>query len=133
MVRALLVVTAIIECATGMALMAVPAWLASILLGAELGSPASRVVARLAGAALLSLGVACWQGSRDVQSRAAVGIVAAMLVYNVAAVVTLVSARFCKGMAGMGLVPVAVLHAALAGWCVACLRTTRAKWAIRRG
>jgi hypothetical protein len=79
-------------------------------------------VARLAGAALLSLGVACWFGSRDTQSRAAIGIVAAMLLYNLAAVALLVSLRYYAGMTGMGLLPASALHAVLAVWCIACLR-----------
>ena len=116
--------TAIIEATTGIVLLAAPAWLASILLGAPLDTAAGLVVARLAGTALLALGVACWLGSRDVQSRAAVGIVAAMLLYNLAAVVLLGSAHFCVGMTGIGLIPAAVLHTALAVWCIACLRAT---------
>ena len=119
--KKLLVVTAVIEIAVGLALLAVPAWLTPILLGGLLDTPAAAVVARLAGAALLSLGVACSFGSRDAQSRAAAGIVAAMLVYNFAAVVLILSARFCAGMTGVGLLPAAALHTALAVWCVACL------------
>lgn len=122
--KALLIVTAIAEITTGGALLAAPAWLASLLIGVTLDTSAGLFMARLAGAALLSLGVACWLGSRDVQSRAAVGIVAAMLLYNLAAVVLLVSVRFCLGMPGIGLMPVAVLHTVLATWCVACLRAT---------
>ena len=123
MTKALLPATAIIESATGIALLAAPASLASILLGAPLDTSAGLVVARLAGTALLALGIAGWFGSRDAQSRTAAGLVAAMLLYNIAAVVLLVSARFCLGMTGMGLLPVAVLHTALAAWCVAGLRT----------
>jgi hypothetical protein len=120
--KKLFMTTAIIEIATGIALLTVPALLASILLGGDLDTSAGLAVARLAGAALLSLGVACWFGSRDVQSRAAIGIVAAMLLYNLAAVVLLVSLRYGVGMTGMGLLPASALHAALAVWCIACLR-----------
>jgi thiol:disulfide interchange protein len=127
MMKALLAATGVIETATGITLLAVPAWLVSILLGAPLDTCTGPVLARLAGTALVSLGIACWMGSRDAQSRAAVGIVVAMLVYNLAAVVLLLSVRFGAGMNGMGLLPVAALHAALAAWCVGCLRTAGTK------
>jgi len=119
--KALLTATAIIETAAGIAMLAVPASLTAILLGAPLDEPAGLVVARFAGSAMVSLGVACWFGRRDVQSRAAVGIVAGMLIYNIAAAVLLASARFWLGMSGLGLLPLAALHAALAVWCIACL------------
>jgi hypothetical protein len=45
-----------------------------------------------------------------------------MLLYNLAAVVLLVSLRYGVGMTGMGLLPASALHAALAVWCIACLR-----------
>jgi len=122
--RVFLVASAIIEAAAGAALIAAPAWVASALLGAPLDAPAGLVVARLAGVALLSLGVACWSGSRDARSRAAFGIVAAMLLYNLAAVALLLSARFGAGLPGVGLVPTSALHAAMAVWCAACLRAT---------
>lgn len=123
--KALLTTTAIIEIAVGIALLAVPAWLAPILLGAPLDGSAGLVVARLAGSGLVSLGVVCWFGRHDALSRAAVGIVGGMLLYNIAAVVLLVSARFCLGMSGLGLLPAAALHAALAVWCIARLTAAR--------
>ena len=55
------------------------------------------------------------------KSRPAVGIVAGMLFYNIAAGVLLASARFWLGMSGLGLLPAAALHIALAVWCIACL------------
>ena len=123
--KALLTTTAIVEVAVGIPLVAVPAWLAPILLGATLDGSAGLVVARIAGSALVSLGVVCWYGRRDSQSRPAVGIVAGMLFYNIAAGVLLASARFWLGMSGMGLLPAAALHIALAVWCIACLTATR--------
>ncbi|MBT9611934.1 MAG: hypothetical protein IV108_01545 [Burkholderiales bacterium] len=123
--KTLLVFTAAIEIATGIALLTIPGLLAPALLGATLDTPAGLAVARLAGAALLSLGIACWFGSRDTQSRAAAGIVAAMLFYNLAAATLLLSLRYFVNMTGIGLLPASVLHAALAVWCIACLRATK--------
>ena len=122
--KAFLAATTIIEIATGIALMALPEVVVSILLGAPPGTTAGVIISRLAGAALLSLGIACWSGSRDAQSRAARVIAAAMLLYNIAATGLLLSARYGAGMSGVGLVPAAVLHAAFGVWCVVCLRSS---------
>jgi len=83
------------------------------------------VVARVGGAALLSIGVACWLARNDHQSRAAAGLIAALLLYNIAAVAVLVYAGVGLALFGIGLWPAVVLHVALAVWCIACLRTKR--------
>ena len=58
----LLALTAIIEAATGVALIVVPSLVGRLLLGAELTGVAIPV-ARVTGIALIALGVACWPGS----------------------------------------------------------------------
>ncbi len=121
--KPLLLISAIVEMTTGVALLAVPALLAPILIGSGLDTPAGLAVARVAGAALLSLGVACWFGSRDGRSLAAFGIVVAMLVYNLAAVTLLLALRFYVGLTAVGLLPASVLHAALAVWCINVIRS----------
>jgi hypothetical protein len=55
----LLALTAGIEAATGLALMAVPSLVVRLLLGGEI-SGTSIPLGRLAGCGLLSLGMACW-------------------------------------------------------------------------
>jgi hypothetical protein len=117
----LLALSAIIEAATGVALIAVPAIVVRLLLGAEI-SGASIPLGRVAGAALLALGVACWLARGDTQSRATRGLVVAMLMYNIAATAVLASAGIGFGLQGVALWPAVVLHAAMAVWCVACLR-----------
>ena len=58
--KKLLTITAIIEAATGLGLLAAPAVLARLLLGGMIDTPAALTVARVGGSALLAISVACW-------------------------------------------------------------------------
>ncbi len=118
----LLKLTAIIEASTGLGLLAVPSVVVRLLLGSPLGTSAAVMLARVAGAALLALGVACWLARDDTQSRATRGLVVAMLMYNIAATAVLAFAGIGLGLHGVVLWPAVVLHAAMGAWCVACLR-----------
>jgi len=117
----LLKLTAIIEAATGLGLIAVPAIVVRLLLDAEI-TGASIPLGRVAGVALLALGVACWLARDDTQSRAARGLVSAMVLYNLGAVIILASAGIGLGFIGIALWPAVILHAAMAVWCVTSLR-----------
>jgi hypothetical protein len=121
MMKRFLTLTAIIEAATGLALIAVPAIVVRLLLDAEI-SGASIPLGRVAGVALLALGVACWLARDDTQSRAARGLVVAMLMYNIVATAVLAFAGIGLGLHGVALWPAVVLHAAMAVWCIGCLR-----------
>src|SRR2546429_2367053 len=112
---------AIIEGARGLVLTAIPAIVVRLLLGAEIFG-ASIPLSRVAGAALLALGVACLLARDDTQSRAAGGLVVAMLIYNIAATAVLAFAGIGLGLHGVALWPAVVLHAAMGVWCGACLR-----------
>ncbi len=118
----LLKLTAIIEVATGLALMAVPSVVVRLLLGSPLDTSAAAMLGRVAGAALLALGVACWLARDDTQSRAARGLVVAMLMYNIVATAVLAFAGIGLGLHGVALWPAVVLHAVMAIWCIVCLR-----------
>ena len=59
--KKVLVVAAVAEAATGMALLIVPSLVGQLLLGENLTGLAIPV-ARVAGIALIGLGVACWPG-----------------------------------------------------------------------
>lgn len=117
-----LTVTALIEVGAGLALLAMPSLAASVLVGAPLETPVSLVVARITGAALLSLGIACWLARDDAGGRTVRGLVAAMLVYNLGAAAVLMHARLGFGLNGMGLWPVVLMHIALSVWGVMCLQ-----------
>lgn len=121
--KTLLIVTSLLEAGAGFALAASPSLLISLLLGSPLDSPSASVVGRLAGVALLTLGLVCWLAPNDQQNRVMAGLVAAILFYNVAVATLLVYARFGLGLSGIGLWPTVALHAGLALWCIGCLRT----------
>jgi hypothetical protein len=120
--KRLLAITAAIEAGTGIGLLVVPPVIVRLLLGATLDAPAAVTVARVAGAAVLALGVACWLARDDGRA-----LVVAMLFYNVVAVAVLAHAAVGLALSGIGLWPAVGLHTALAGWCAAAL-----KWPPKR-
>ena len=120
--KKLLIVTAFIETASGLMLLVSPTPVVAFLLGASLDAPAALVVARMTGAALLSLGCACWLARNDGPNRTVLGLVAAMLLYNSVAVAVLASAGAGARLVGVLTWPAVVLHAALAVCCIASLR-----------
>ena len=123
MARKLLTVAALAETPIGVLLLVSPSLVAGMLLGASLDAPPALIVGRIAGAALLSLGGACWLARDDGPSRALRGLVAAMLLYNCLAVAVLASAGAGMRLAGVLMWPAVALHAGLAVWCIACLRS----------
>jgi len=114
----LLKLTAIVEAATGLGFIVLPSLVVRLLLGAPLDSPAAVILGRVAGVALLALGLTCWLARDDTTSRATRGIVGAMLLYNVGVAALLVLANFGYGLHGFALWPAVVLHAGMAIWCV---------------
>jgi hypothetical protein len=118
--KQLLAVTALIELGTGLAILVVPAVVVQLLLGAGI-SGAAIPLWRLTGVALLALGIACWLARGDTESRAARGLVAAILVYNFGAVGVLAAAINQSHTVGIALWPVVILHAVMAIWCVSLL------------
>ena len=119
--KRLLILSAVIEAGTGLALLATPSLFAQLLLGATLDAPAALTVARVAGAGLLALGIACWLAAHDTQSCAARGVVSAMGVYNLGAVLILGAAGVQSSPVGIALWPAVVLHVGMGFWCIASL------------
>jgi len=91
-----------------LALLGWPSATVALLVRVPLEAPAALTVARVGGAGLLALGVACWFARGDTQSRAARGLVAAMLLYDVAAVAVLAFAGIGFGLHGVALWPAVV-------------------------
>ncbi len=122
-VDALQTATAVIEAGAGLALLCFPSAAVALLLGAPLETSDALTLARVAGTALLTLGVAFWLARGDTQSRAARGLVTAMVIYNLGVVFILVVAGIRSVPVGVVLWPAAVvLHAVMAIWCIMSLR-----------
>ena len=117
MARKLLMVTTFVETPIGLMLLLSPPLVAGLLLGVSLAAPAALIVGRIAGAALLALGVACWLARDDKPSLARRGLLAAILLYNCAAGAVLAHAGAVAGLVGVLMWPAVALHAALAVWC----------------
>jgi hypothetical protein len=120
--RSLLTLTALIEPVAGLALLGCPSTATRLLVGESLETEAAATVARIGGAGLLAIGAACWFARGDSRSRAAKGLVAGTLLYNVAAVCILADAGLGRGLHGVLLWPGVLLHALMALWCAACFR-----------
>ncbi len=95
-----LVLAAVGETATGVALLLVPSLVGQLLLGVELTGVAM-TVARVTGIALIGLGVACWPGPPRI----------GMLIYSAAVTLYLAYVGVSGGSSGMLLWPAVVLHA----------------------
>jgi hypothetical protein len=114
----LLTATAALEVGAGLALLTAPA----LVFGPAIATPTGSTVARVAGAALLAIAVACWLARHDGQSHAARGIVGGLVIYNAVVVAVLVYAGTALGLSSGGLWPAAAIHAVMAAWCVTRLR-----------
>jgi hypothetical protein len=97
-----LTVVAVAEIAMGLALLIVPSLVGQLLLGEDL-TGAAIPMARVAGIALIALGIACWPGP------ALLG----MLTYSVGVALFLAYIGLAGTSAGAFLWPAVVLHAVL--------------------
>lgn len=101
-------ISASIELATGVALIAVPNFVANLLLGTGL-EPSGEAVARVGGLGLISLTLACWPSGEEAAPQA----IRALFFYNLMAAGYLGSLRMSGEFVGMLLLPAALLHAVL--------------------
>jgi hypothetical protein len=122
----LFVATAVIEAATGLALLIVPGVVVGLLIGAAVDAPGGTVVARVAGLAMISISIACWLARSDAQGGASRALLFALLFYNSSVALLLVHAGLGLHLRAIGMWPAAALHAAFAVWCAAGLRAPAA-------
>jgi hypothetical protein len=120
--KILLRVTAAVEAATAIGLLLAPSWVVTVLFDRPPGTALSMLLARLVGAPLLALSMACWLAAGDSAGPAASALVFAMLLYDTTAAVLLVYGGAVVRLAGVGLWPAAIAHVALGVWCIAALR-----------
>ncbi len=123
--KLLFIVKFAVEMLAGLALVAVPSMTASLLIGRPFTEPTGLVLGRIAGIALLALGIACWGARNESQSRTTIGLIWALLFYDLSVVLTLVSAHAGIAVLGIGLWPAVVLHSGLGVWSVLCLRKVK--------
>jgi hypothetical protein len=100
--KKVLIFAALAEVVTGLALLTVPSFVGQLLLGQELAD-AAIPVARVAGIALIALGVACWPGPPLV----------GMWTYSAAVTLYLAYGGFAGSLTGVLLWPAVVLHVIL--------------------
>jgi hypothetical protein len=100
--KKVLVLAAVAEAATGLALLVVPSLVGFLLLGEEFAGVAIPV-GRVAGIALIALGFACWPGPPLV----------GMLIYSTIVTLYLAYLGISGGSAGVFLWPTVALHPVL--------------------
>jgi hypothetical protein len=100
--KRVLIFSAIAEAVTGLALLIVPPLVGQLLLGEALTGVAIPVV-RVAGIALIALGIACWPGPP----------LLGMLTYSALVTLYLAYLGFAGGLTGVFLWPAVALHAIL--------------------
>jgi len=101
--KGVLVIAAVGEAATGVALLLVPSLVGQWLFGAELAG-VGLTMARVTGIALVALGIACWPGPP----------LLGMLTYSAATALYLAWVGLSGGSSGVLLWPAVVLHVFLA-------------------
>ena len=97
-----LIFAAVGEAGTGLAMLIIPSLFGQLLLGEELTGVAIPV-ARVAGIALIALGITCWPGTPLV----------GMLTYGTFVALYLTYLGFAGGLAGVLLWPAVALHVVL--------------------
>ena len=115
--RRVLALAAVGEAMTGLALLIAPSLVGQLLLGVELTGIAV-TVARVAGIALIALGVACWPGTP----------LLGMLIYSAAVTLYLAYLGIAGGLTGILLWPAVILHSiltALLAWAMAKGKVTK--------
>jgi hypothetical protein len=107
--KTLLTISASLELATGVAVIAAPGLVARVLLSADL-TPGGEAIGRVGGCALISLAIACWPRNTGDHAQP----IRALLLYNLVAACYLGYLGINGEFASPFLLPAAVLHGVLA-------------------
>jgi hypothetical protein len=107
-----LLFAAVAEVVTGLALLIVPSLVGRLLLGEPLTGIAIPV-ARVAGSALIALGLACWPGPP----------LLGMMIYSAAVALYLAYLGIAAGLGGALLWPAVIVHMVIAALLSLALRT----------
>lgn len=125
-----LIVTSFLEGATGLAMMTAPSLVIKLLLGSPLTDPIAIIITRVAGSALVSLGIACWFSRK---SESVKGLIIALLFYNLASVALLGYAGLHENLTGIALWPAVAAHIVMAAWCTKLIFGTKTKYSKLEG
>jgi hypothetical protein len=121
-VKLLLTLCGGLEILAGLAALIAPGPLLSLLLGGP-GDPISSVMARLFGAGVFALGLACVKARHDVASPAGLAVSIGITSYNVLAAVVLIWTAAGSDLGGLLLWGAGIGHAALGLLFVSALMT----------
>ena len=113
MTKKVLILSAVAEGITGLALLLVPSFAGRLLFSEEL-TGTGILAGRVTGIALIALGIACWPGPP----------VVGMLIYSTAVALYLAYVGIVVGLTGILLWPAIVLHLVLATLLVSAWRTS---------
>lgn len=118
--RLLLLLAGGLEILAGLAALIIPAMMVSLLFGVSM-DPIASVLARLFGAGVFALGLACLKARDDVGSPAGVAMSIGITAYNVLAAVVLIWAAEELGLGGILLWGAGIGHATLGALFVLAL------------
>lgn len=122
-----LVVIALAETSIGLGLLLLPSVPFALLLGLESATVDAIFIGRIAGAALLAIGVASWMARTDEPNPSLFGLLVGILIYNTAVSILLVYAGAVLKMTGVMLWPTVAFHAILVVWGGLLLRVIRSE------
>ena len=122
--RSLILASAAVEAGTGLALLLLPRLVVRALLGTGL-SRSGVATSRVAGLALVSLGVACWPETAARPASSDLPPFRALFVYNGLATAYLASLRARGGYRGIALGPATAFHAVMTALFATHSRTPR--------
>jgi hypothetical protein len=118
--RLLLLLAGGLEILAGLAALIIPAQMVSLLLGVSM-DPIASVLARLFGAGVFALGLACLKARHDVGSPAGVAVSIGITAYNVLAAAILLWTTVLSGLGGLLLWGAGIGHATLGALFVLAL------------